>query len=294
MGQLRLSLPQLHQTTANPKRPLLRYFGGGWNRAGWTVAHFPPHRVYCEPCFGSGAVLLHKEPCKLEIANDIDGRVMNFFQVLRTRPRDLVQQIELTPWHEGEYRQCLEVADDPLEEARRFFFSCWASVKGGPDAGRGDFRWQKKLTRRSAAVSDIAHLDHLNAAAFRLANVQFLNRDSLTLLDKMRGTGALIYFDPPYLQETRTRKSNGYRHEVTAEWHGDAAALLRQHDGPVVVSGYESGLYAAAYEGHGWQRVSREYPTNSGGRAVECLWLNPLVVAHLGMGKDEGHGKSTP
>jgi DNA adenine methylase len=95
------------------RRPALRYYGGGWNRASWIVAHYPAHDVYCEPCFGSGAVLLHKRPCKLEVANDLDGRVMNFFEVLRTRPHDLVEQIRLTPWHEGEYRRCKQTAADP-------------------------------------------------------------------------------------------------------------------------------------------------------------------------------------
>lgn len=259
-----------------PARPPLRFYGGGWTRAAWTVAHFPPHTVYCEPCFGAGSILLHKPPCKLEIANDLDGRVVTFFDVLRARPEELARAVALTPWHEAEFRRCRErAADDPLEDARRFFFACWASVKGGPVPGPADFRWQKKQTRRSAAVGDVADLSHLLATAGRLKNVQFLNRDALEVIAKMRGTDALIYFDPPYLAETRGRRSGGYRHEPAAEWHAEAAALLRAHDGPVVVAGYRSRLYAAEFEDHGWRRAERRQRTNSGGAAVECLWLSP-------------------
>jgi DNA adenine methylase len=225
--------------------------------------------------------MLHKSAAKLEIAGDIDGRVINFFDVLRARPDDLIAAINLTPWHEGEYRRALAAAGDPLEDARRFFLTCWASVKGGPAAGSGDFRWQKKNTRRSAAVRDVANLSHLLQAADRLKNVQFLQRDALDVIGKMQGTGALIYFDPPYLASTRVNR-RGYRHEPAAAWHVEAADLLRTHNGPVIVAGYQSELYAGLYEAHNWRRVERRQGTNSGGSAVECLWLSPALAASTG------------
>ena len=259
------------------RRPPLKLYGSGWKRAGWTIGYFPAHVVYCEPCFGGGAVLLQKPAAKLEVANDIDGRVINFFEVLRTRPHDLIEAINLTPWHEGEYRRALAVADDPLEDARRFHTTCWQSVRGGPAARSSDFRWQAKNTRRSAAVHDVADLNHLLQIAELLKNVQFLQRDALNVIGRMRGTGALIYFDPPYLASTR-RNRRGYRHEPAAAWHVEAAALLRAHEGPAIVAGYRSALYAECYEAHGWQRVERRQGTNSGGSAVECLWLSPALV----------------
>jgi len=181
--------------TPGIRRPVLRYYGGGWNRAKWTVSHMPAHVAYCEPCFGSGAVLLRKPASKLEIANDIDGRVVNFFDILRAQPEELAHAIHLTPWHEAEYRRSLTPSLDPLEDAWRFFFTAWASVKGGPIPGSSDFRWQKVDARYSAAVKDTANLSHLLAAADRLKNVQFLCRDGLSVITKMAGTGALIYFD---------------------------------------------------------------------------------------------------
>ncbi|MCA9890783.1 MAG: hypothetical protein KC546_20530, partial [Anaerolineae bacterium] len=75
---------------------------------------------------------------------------------------------------------------------------------------------------------------------------------------------------------TRTHK-RVYRYEVSPDWHQEAAALLRQHIGPVIVAGYRSELYTAEYEAHGWQCVERRQMTNSGGAAVECLWLNQIA-----------------
>lgn len=271
-----MAIPLVEPTAV--KRPILRYYGSGWNRAQWTISHFPSHVTYCEPFFGSGSVLLRKPPSKLEIANDIDGRVMTFFQVLRERPAELVEALRLSPWHEAEYRQSLETSAEPLEEARRFFLASWESVRGGPYPRPGDFRWQKTQTRRSAAVKDVAELSHLLAAAERLRNVQFLQRDGLDVIRKMRGTGALLYCDPPYVAQARTRKRDGYRYEPEGSvWHEELAELLHVHSGPALVAGYPSTLYEELYERQGWKRVERLQTTNSGGHSVECLWLSPIT-----------------
>lgn len=264
------------------RRPALRYFGGAWLRAGWIASFFPPaggpgHRAYLEPCAGAASVLFHKPPCKLETINDIDGRVVNFFRMLRDRHDKLIPAIQMTPWAEDEYQRARRTSRRPLEDARRFFLLCWASVVGGPNPGPGDFRWHKALTRRSPAVSDIGDLGQLYAAADRLKRVQILNRDALALLEGvLRADQAgdyLIYFDPPYVHSTRANR-RGYRHEVDDAWHAAAAGLLRRARGPVVVSGYPSALYAELYEAHGWTRHERVFVTNSGGRRVEGVWVN--------------------
>lgn len=272
----------IEDATSRPvRRPALRYYGGAWLRAAWITSFFPDaggpgHRAYLEPCAGAASVLLRKPPCRLETLNDRDGRVVNFFRVLRGQTADLLQALAGTPWAEDEYRHCLATSDDPLEDARRFFLVCWASVRGGPRPGPGDFRWQKRLTRRSAAADDIIRLDHLSAIAQRLKHVQILNRDALQLIDIVLEADPagdyLIYFDPPYVHATRANR-RGYRHEVDDAWHTAAAALLRRARGPVVVSGYPSPLYAELYEAYGWARHERGFVTNSGGRRVECVWV---------------------
>lgn len=40
--------------------PVLKYLGSKWNMAKWIVSQIPPHRVYVEPFFGSGAVFFTK------------------------------------------------------------------------------------------------------------------------------------------------------------------------------------------------------------------------------------------
>lgn len=109
-------------------------------------------------------------------------------------------------------------------------------------------------------------------------------KNALEIIDRYDYPTALIYFDPPYLPETRTN-GNQYLIEQDEQFHIEAAELLRQAQGYVVVSGYACPLYTELYENHGWERVDKEAQTNSGGKRIESLWLSPRTVEALAMPK---------
>ncbi|MCP3925496.1 MAG: DNA adenine methylase [Desulfobacterales bacterium] len=79
------------------KRPALRYPGGKFRIADWVISHFPMHKNYIEPCGGGCSVLLRKNLVPVETYNDIDGRVVNYFRVLRENPDKLIKLLKLTP-----------------------------------------------------------------------------------------------------------------------------------------------------------------------------------------------------
>ena len=63
-----------------PKACLVSYYGGKHMLAPKIIALFPKnHITYVEPFCGGGSVLLQKEPSKIEVFNDNDEYVINFF-----------------------------------------------------------------------------------------------------------------------------------------------------------------------------------------------------------------------
>lgn len=264
-----------------PTRPALRYYGGKWNIAPWIVGYFPAHRAYLEPCMGAASVFLQKSPCDVEILNDANGRVTNFFRQLRANAAEIIRRIDLTPWSEDEYKLCKEPADDPVEDARRLYVSSWQSVHG-VGTNRSGWRWMSDPDGRrglSPSVDWIAH--DLARVATRLRRAHIMNRDAFAVIRRMAKINTcLIYFDPPYTTENRTRKDGYSAYEVTEEWHIEAADLLRRHCGPVLVSGYASPLYEVLYEAHGWRRVDRSFQGNSGSIRTESIWLSPRAYTH--------------
>lgn len=126
-------------------------------------------------------------------------------------------------------------------------------------------------------------LDALMAVAQRLDGVQIENRPSSEIIQRFSNGDSLIYFDPPYVGETR-RHDNVYAFEWTDAQHTEAATLLRQCAGYVVVSGYACPLYSELYEAHGWVRRDKEAQTNSGGSRIESIWLSPRTSQALQAG----------
>ena len=64
----------------------ISYYGGKQTLAKTIVGLIPPHRLYCEPFMGGGAIFFAKEPATVEIINDTNGELINFYRVVQ---RDL-------------------------------------------------------------------------------------------------------------------------------------------------------------------------------------------------------------
>ncbi|MBX2927029.1 MAG: DNA adenine methylase [Saprospiraceae bacterium] len=108
----------------------------------------------------------------------------------------------------------------------------------------------------------------------RLARVGIENVDAFSLLDRYNLPGTLWYLDPPYLPNTRSKKSNrhGYTHNLTEDQHRDLLTKAKQLNGYVMISGYKSELYKK--ELSDWQMVTKNTRDDSGKQREECLWMN--------------------
>lgn len=256
----------------------LRYFGSKWSIANWIVEHLPEHRGYVEVFGGSAAVLLTKSRSYAETYNDIEGGVVNFFRVLRDHPEELIRVCELTPFSRAEHLEAFEACDDSMEAARRFFVRSWLTRGGYQREGHTRGFWvDPGMGRGSAPAATFARLPaRLRLVADRLAGVVIEQLDWRSLFRRYDREGALFYCDPPYMWETRIRRSV-YLHEWGVEEHCAflTAAAALEH-GMVALSGYRSDLYDA--ELADWLRVETGLTTQTGKRRVECLWLSPRAA----------------
>lgn len=270
---------------AEVTRPALRWFGGKWRLAPWIIAHLPTHDAYVEPYGGAASVLLRKSPAKLETWNDLHGRLVNFFTVLRSRPDELVRALEMTPYARAEYEAARARAADPLEDARRFYIlscQCRGGAGGNMELGRArGWRYVIDIDARhgNPPSAEFASLAHLYAIAERCKLVQIEQDQALTVLARYDAPGVLHYIDPPYPQTARADRWARYAHEMTDQEHRALAEVLHGVKGMVVLSGYHCDLYDELYDG--WRQVQRESLTDSGRLGVEVLWFNPAAAAAL-------------
>lgn len=258
---------------------VIKYPGAKWSYAQWIISHFPPHKFYLEPFFGSGAVFFNKQPTYYETINDIDGLVVNFFKACRDYPDELAQAIYFTPFSRQEFESVLEdragdeikLTGDCVEDARRFLVRCSQGF-GSKLAGR--VGW--KNTKHSAGPSNAEVWSKLPQIIYRVANrlknAQIENADAIQMITDYYAKDCLIYADPPYLGETR----NGvriYKHEMmSATDHERLLNALLKHSGPVILSGYENDMYNDMLRG--WHKDTRTGLANSSAKRTEVLWMN--------------------
>jgi DNA adenine methylase len=263
------------------KKLVLKYYGSKFRLANWIISFFPPHRHYVEPFAGGAAVLLVKEPSRLETINDLNFEIVNFFRVLREQPAELIRQIKLTPWARAEFHTCLEKIEikNPVERARRFYFRIWMNLQGSMVTQKANFRRHNKGTK---LITRGIHADNLADASKRLQSVLIENRDAFKLIREMDSPDTLFYLDPPYVFSTRST-SKAYSHEMTDDDHRRFAELLYSIKGFVVLSGYPSPIYEELFEKRGWRRFDKDAWTMRGTRKTECLWISPRTREALSL-----------
>lgn len=264
-------------------KPPFRYFGGKMSIAPQVAALLPAHRHYLEPFAGSLSVLLAKPSSSLETVNDLDRDIMAFWRVLRDRPAELERVCALTPHSRAEYASACEDSGDELEQARRV----WVRLTQGRAGTLAPTGWRFTANPDGGESLRRAHpapfVARIGPAASRLAKVSLECRPALEVIaDYGRHPGVLVYADPPYL--AGTRDGGRYRHEMTAEGeHRELAEALGACKAAVVLSGYDSELYAGLYEG--WHRRDIAARTGNGGTSearTEVLWSNrPFSQATL-------------
>jgi len=256
-------------------RPALRYHGGKWRLAPWIISHFPQHTTYVEPFGGGASVLLRKQASFIEVYNDLNGLVVNFFKVLRECPDEFMRMIELTPYSRQEFIESQEHCDDPLELARRFYIWSWQGRGRGGVKEPGGWRFMSRATRGKTPVDDWTNNQHLWQIVQRLRNVHIENGKAIEIIKRYDGPEALFYVDPPYVQSTRGKRwaQAAYQFEYSDEQHRELASALHDVEGTVILSGYPSDLYNELY-GDWRQELKSGQKDNALKRdTTECLWI---------------------
>lgn len=262
---------------------VFRWHGSKWRMYRHIQPYLTKHSVYVESYGGSGAILMQKPVVGIEVFNDIDGDVYNFFHVLKTQREALFSSLETTPYSRqlfdeiDERLRSGERPDAPVERALWFFVICEQGWGGKKHNGRRSWRRQKTggpdAPNRAHAWANAPR--RLTAVADRLRHVFIENRPALDVIAEYDTPHTIHYVDPPYPLSTRRRPDHGYDHEMPDEReHEELLRCLLAVQGKVIVSGMAHPIYEDMLSG--WERVVVKATTTSQAyQSEEVLWISP-------------------
>ena len=185
-------------------RSPIYWFGGKGKFVSKLLPCIPSHKIYCEVFGGGASLLFAKFPSQNEIYNDIDGRLINFYRILRDpiKFKKLYKLLQLTPYSREEYNYCKNNYDQEKEDIMKaYMFFVMARQCFG---GRIGSAWGYSITESHGAVSKwLSIIKLLPQIHKRLIRVSIENDDFRKILWRYDTPNTFFYLDPPYVMNAR-------------------------------------------------------------------------------------------
>ena len=206
----------------------LSYIGGKNRLATRIIEIFPPHKTYVEAFAGGAQVLFHKVPSAVEVINDLDGEIVNFFRICQHHHEEFIRYFKFALVSRRSFE--LLKATDPetltdVQRAVRYFYllkSSFASLVRHPN-----YHWH--VVQKPGFNLDALPL-LIEKTHKRLERVQIECLPYEEILKRFDRSATLFYLDPPYFG----RKL--YRYNLTTADFEKLAERLRDLRGKFVMS----------------------------------------------------------
>jgi len=235
------------------KKPPVAYYGGKQRMLSHILPLIPNHKTYVEPFFGGGAVFFAKEQSEVEIINDKNDNVTNFFEVLKNNYKALCKQIDATLHSRSTQKLASSILYNPkfknkIKKAWAFWVMCNMSYGSNPAKNAG-FAYDRmgSVTKkiRNAKKRFLENYEN------RMNHVEIENWDALKVIQSRDYKDAFFYIDPPYIN-TALGVYSGYTEK-------DYIALLdalTKIEGKFLLSGYPSEILTRYAKKHKWKTKS--------------------------------------
>src|SRR5580658_5752692 len=176
----------------------LPYIGGKNRLAKKIISMLPEHTTYVEAFAGGAQVFFHKPPSNVEVLNDLDFDIVNFYRVCQWHYEEFVRYLRFSVASRKLHE--LHVKSDPatltdIQRAGRFFYLQKNSFGGLILKQKFHYGISQPSNYNPERIPVV-----IEAAHRRLARVQIESLPYEQVLEKYDRPTTLFYLDPPYWQ----------------------------------------------------------------------------------------------
>jgi DNA adenine methylase len=254
----------------------LTYYGGKQKLLPIILPLIPDHVLYNEPFAGGAAVLFAKEPSEIEVLNDTNKELINFYKVVQQDFISLEKRIRITLHSRKQHHNAGVIYDNPdlfndLDRAWAVWVLASQSFSSMLDGSWGYDKTRNTTTKKIINKGKLFTEEY----AIRLQNVQLECADALYIIKSRDTKDTFHYCDPPYFNSDCGHYA-GYN-ELAFKALLEALSSIK---GKFLLSSYPSDLLAGYTKKNGWntktiqQKVSVNKGSGRGKIKTEVMTAN--------------------
>jgi DNA adenine methylase len=235
-------------------KPPFSYYGGKQKLAKEIIQLIPDHIIYCEPFAGGAAVFFGKKPSELEILNDTNKELINFYRVAQNDFVGLEKEIKISLHSRDYHRKAWVIYNNPdmFGEIKRAWAVYILTTQG--IAGQISNSWgYDKTTSKHVKNINNRRQSFTEEYAIRLQLVQLECTDALRIINSRDSKDTFFYVDPPYYNS-----DCGHYDGYTIEDFEMLLKALSKITGKFILSSYPSELLMKYTDEFGWKRKEFE------------------------------------
>jgi DNA adenine methylase len=232
----------------------ITYYGGKQKLVSTILPLIPVHNLYAEPFFGGGAIFFAKPKSNVEVINDTNKEVINFYNVVKQDFIALEKEIRITLHSRDLYRKASTIYQNPdmFSELKRAW-AFWTLAAQG-FAGIVDGSWGYDIAKNTTSKKISNKRDAFTEEyAIRLQNVQIECTDAIRIITSRDNKDAFFYCDPPYIGS-----DCGHYDGYSVQDYEQLLETLTKIEGKFLLSSYPSEPLKRFVKANGWYQKTME------------------------------------
>lgn len=236
-------------------RPPFSYYGGKQTLAPEIVKMIPDHNLYCEPFCGGAAVFFckPKEVSQVEVLNDTNAELINFFKVAQGEFIKLEKQIRISLHSRRLFADAKVIYNNPhmFKDVKRAWALWVLANQGFASMIDGSWGYDKKKRATSKKIMNKRDV-FTEDLAYRLQDVQIECTDAIRIITSRDTADSFFYIDPPYYNS-----DCGHYDGYTIEDFKLLLNTLSTLKGKFLLSSYPSPILKEYTEANNWYQKSK-------------------------------------
>ncbi|KAA6336880.1 Modification methylase DpnIIA [termite gut metagenome] len=198
----------------------ITYYGGKQNMLKHIRPLIPPHSLYCEPFVGGAAVFFDKQPVRVNVINDLNGELINFYRTIVTNLEELRMEVNRTLHCRSQHAHAWHIYNNPdyftnVQRAWAVFILSKMGFSGQLGSSFGFDRTEGKTALKLHCIKENEVFCEELKKLLEKSTIEC--DDAFKIIKRYDCTEAFHFIDPPYVNSNMGHYSGMFNRQNLTE-----------------------------------------------------------------------------